>query len=104
MKLAVFNTRDYEQTLINTARGPIIDTQAVIKGLQSGKIAYLGLDVYEHERGLFFCDHSGEAIIDLSFNTLVGLDNVLLTGHQAFLTKEALHQYCQYNSAEYYRF
>ncbi len=81
--------------LINTSRGALIDTQAVIEGLKSGKIGYLGVDVYEQESELFFEDLSGEIIQDDIFQRLTTFPNVLITGHQAFFTAEAL-----YNIAE----
>ncbi|MEH2379027.1 MAG: 2-hydroxyacid dehydrogenase [Nostoc sp.] len=77
--------------LINTSRGALIDTQAVIEGLKSGKIGYLGMDVYEQESELFFEDLSGEIIQDDIFQRLITFPNVLITGHQAFFTAEALH-------------
>jgi D-lactate dehydrogenase len=77
--------------LINTSRGALIDTQAVIDGLKSGQIGYLGVDVYEQESELFFEDLSGEIIQDDTFQHLTTFPNVLITGHQAFFTEEALH-------------
>ncbi|WP_392534060.1 2-hydroxyacid dehydrogenase [Nostoc sp. C117] len=77
--------------LINTSRGALIDTQAVIEGLKSGKIGYLGVDVYEQESELFFEDLSGEIIQDDIFQRLTTFPNVLITGHQAFFSAEALH-------------
>ncbi|PRY12429.1 D-lactate dehydrogenase [Pontibacter ummariensis] len=76
--------------LINTSRGAIIDTQAVIKGLKSEKIKYLGLDVYEEEGDLFFEDLSNKVIQDDVFMRLLSFNNVLITGHQAFFTTDAL--------------
>jgi D-lactate dehydrogenase len=76
--------------LINTSRGGIIDTQAVIDGLKSGRIGALGLDVYEGESELFFEDLSSRVIQDDVFTRLLTFPNVLITGHQAFFTKEAL--------------
>lgn len=78
--------------LINTSRGGLIDTQAVIEGLKSGKIGYLGLDVYEEEADLFFEDLSGEVIRDDVFARLLTFPNVLITGHQGFFTAEALER------------
>ncbi|MEH2066843.1 MAG: 2-hydroxyacid dehydrogenase [Nostoc sp.] len=78
--------------LINTSRGALIDTQAVIEGLKSGKIGYLGVDVYEQESELFFEDLSGEIIQDDIFQRLTTFPNVLITGHQAFFTAEALYK------------
>jgi D-lactate dehydrogenase len=76
--------------LINTSRGGTIDTDAVIHGLKTGKIGYLGLDVYEEEADLFFEDLSATVIQDDVFTRLLTFPNVLMTGHQAFLTDEAL--------------
>ena len=76
--------------LINTSRGAVIDTRAVIDGLKSGKIGYLGLDVYEEEGDLFFEDLSKQVIQDDVFARLLTFPNVLITGHQAFFTAEAL--------------
>lgn len=76
--------------LINTSRGALVDTLAVIEGLKSGKIGYLGLDVYEEEADLFFEDLSDKVIQDDVFSRLLTFPNVLVTGHQAFFTKEAL--------------
>lgn len=76
--------------LINTSRGAVIDTQAVIRGLKSGQIGSLGLDVYEEEAELFFADHSDRAIPDDIFARLLTFPNVIVTGHQGFFTAEAL--------------
>jgi D-lactate dehydrogenase len=76
--------------LINTARGGIVNTADVIDGLKQGKVAYFGLDVYEHEKGLFFYNQSHQALRDEMLNTLLQMDNVIVTGHQAFLTHTAL--------------
>jgi len=76
--------------LINTSRGAIVDTPAVIAGLKSGAIGHLGLDVYEEEAGLFFEDMSDRMITDDVFARLLTFPNVLVTGHQGFLTNEAL--------------
>ncbi len=75
--------------LINTSRGGLIDTSAVITGLKSGRIGYLGLDVYEEE-SLFFQDFSGYVIQDDVFARLMTFSNVIVTGHQAFFTSNAL--------------
>lgn len=80
--------------LINTSRGGLIDTKAVIKGLKCGKIGYLGLDVYEQEGDLFFEDYSNTVIQDDLFQRLLTFPNVLITGHQAFFTVDALKKYC----------
>jgi len=78
--------------LVNTARGAICKTEDLIDGLKEGKIGYLGLDVYEHEKGLFFEDHSQDIIQDDLFIRLLGFKNVLITAHQAFLTGEAIRE------------
>ena len=80
--------------LINTSRGGLIDTRAVVEGLKSGKIGYLGLDVYEEEDEIFFEDRSGSIIGDDIFSRLLTFPNVLITGHQAFFTREALENIC----------
>ncbi|MGK0673433.1 MAG: 2-hydroxyacid dehydrogenase [Halothiobacillaceae bacterium] len=76
--------------LINTGRGALIDTQAIIAGLKSGHIGALGLDVYEQEEHLFFEDHSNEIIQDDLLERLLTFPNVLVTSHQGFFTREAL--------------
>lgn len=76
--------------VINTGRGRVIDTKAVIDSLKSGKIGRLGLDVYEEEEHLFFQDLSQRVISDDQFMRLTTFHNVLITGHQAFFTAEAL--------------
>ncbi len=77
--------------VINTSRGQLIDTEALINGLKSGKIAAAGLDVYEEETALFFEDYSDEIIHDDTLSTLISMPNVIVTSHQAFLTREALN-------------
>ena len=76
--------------IINTSRGPLIDSPAVIEGLKSGQIGYLGLDVYEEESDLFFEDLSDQVIQDDTFVRLQTFPNVLITAHQAFFTREAI--------------
>ena len=76
--------------IINTSRGKLIDTQSVINGLKSQKIGAAGLDVYEEETDLFFEDYSEEIILDDTLSTLISMPNVLVTSHQALLTREAL--------------
>lgn len=76
--------------LINTSRGALIDTKAVIEALKSRKIGYLGLDVYEQESDLFFEDLSESVIQDDIFQRLLTFPNVIITGHQAFFTENAL--------------
>lgn len=78
--------------LINTSRGGLVDSDAIIHGLKSKKIGYLGLDVYEMESELFFEDLSTEIVQDDTFTRLAGFPNVLITGHQGFFTHEALTQ------------
>ncbi|MES2989159.1 MAG: 2-hydroxyacid dehydrogenase [Pseudomonadota bacterium] len=76
--------------IVNTSRGALIDTSALIQGLKSRKIGGVALDVYEQEADLFFEDLSNEIIGDDVFQRLLTFPNVLVTGHQAFLTEEAL--------------
>lgn len=76
--------------LINTSRGALVDTPAVIQGLKSGQIGALGLDVYEEEGDLFFEDLSTQVIKDDTFARLLTFPNVVITGHQAFFTSDAL--------------
>jgi len=76
--------------IINTGRGALVDTPAVIDGLKSGRIGYLGLDVYEEEADLFFEDLSGHVLHDDVFARLLTFPNVIITGHQGFFTREAL--------------
>jgi D-lactate dehydrogenase len=77
-------------TIVNTSRGALIDTAALIEGLKSRKIGGVALDVYEQEADLFFEDLSNEIVQDDVFQRLLTFPNVLITGHQAFLTEEAL--------------
>lgn len=76
--------------LINTSRGALVDTPTVIEGLKSGRIGYLGLDVYEQEEKLFFNDLSENIIQDDDIMHLLSFPNVLITSHQGFFTQEAL--------------
>lgn len=76
--------------IVNTSRGALIDVEAMIDGLKSGQIGYLAIDVYEQEADLFFQDLSNEIIQDDAFQRLLTFPNVLVTGHQAFFTREAL--------------
>lgn len=76
--------------LINTSRGGVVDTRAIIAGLKDGTIGYVGLDVYEEEADLFFEDLSSRVIEDDVFARLLTFPNVVVTGHQAFFTREAL--------------
>ncbi len=76
--------------LINTGRGVCVNTLDVIEGLQNGNIGYYGADVYENERGVFFCDLTGKEMKDDLLKKLLSLPNVLITPHQAFATVQAL--------------
>ena len=76
--------------LVNTSRGGLIDTTALIDALKSGQVGGVALDVYEQEGDLFFRDLSDEIVQDDVFQRLLTFPNVLVTGHQAFLTEEAL--------------
>lgn len=78
--------------ILNTSRGGLIDTQAIISGLKSKKISALGLDVYEMESELFFQDHSLDIIQDDIFQRLLTFPNVIITGHQGFFTEQAMAQ------------
>lgn len=78
--------------LVNTSRGALIDTGAVIGALKSRQLGHLAIDVYEQESELFFQDHSGEIIDDEIFQRLMTFPNVLVTGHQGFFTVEALRE------------
>ncbi|NMU76391.1 2-hydroxyacid dehydrogenase, partial [Vibrio parahaemolyticus] len=77
--------------IINTSRGELLDSLAAIEALKQGKIGALGLDVYDNEKDLFFQDKSNDVIVDDVFRRLSACHNVLFTGHQAFLTHEALN-------------
>jgi D-lactate dehydrogenase len=76
--------------ILNTSRGALVDTGALIEGLKSGHIGYVGLDVYEEEEHLFFRDLSAQVIQDDVFARLLTFPNVLVTAHQGFFTREAL--------------
>jgi len=76
--------------LINTSRGGLVDTEAVIEALKSGQLGGLAIDVYEQEASLFFKDLSSIVIPDDVIQRLVSFPNVIVTGHQAFFTREAL--------------
>ena len=75
--------------LINTSRGGLIETNALIKGLKSGKIGAVGLDVYEEEEGIFFIDHSSDLITNDKLARLLTFLNAMIASHQAFLTSNA---------------
>ncbi len=78
--------------VLNTSRGKLLDTTAVIAALKSGQLGGVALDVYEEEEGIFFEDHSGSVLIDDELSRLLTFPNVLITSHQAFLTHEALSE------------
>ena len=86
----LFNLMKKNVFIINTARGPIINTVDLIAALENGKIGAAGLDVYEFEKGLFFNDHRNKEIKDPLFAKLRQFKNVLITSHQGFLTETAL--------------
>lgn len=78
--------------LVNTSRGGLVDTEAVIAALKSGRLGGLAIDVYEQEAELFFQDLSATVITDDVIQRLVSFPNVIVTGHQAFFTREAIGQ------------
>ena len=92
---AAFEQMKPDVFLLNTARGAIVDTRALIKALEMNKIAYYAADVYEKEKGLYFKDHSAHGIKDHHLKTLLTFPNVLMTPHQAYVTEEALHKIAQ---------
>jgi len=84
--------------LINTSRGKLVDTSAVIDALKSGQLGGVALDVYEEEAGVFFEDLSGQVLLDDELSRLLTFPNVLVTSHQAFLTHEALTEIARVTS------
>jgi D-lactate dehydrogenase len=86
----VFSTMKKGVIFINTARGGIVNTADLIDALDHGIVGAAGLDVYEHEKPIFFNKHKGPKVSDELFEKLRSTSNVLITGHQAFLTNEAL--------------
>lgn len=78
--------------IVNTSRGKLVDTTALIAALKSGHIGGVALDVYEEEEGIFFQDLSGQVLLDDELSHLLMFPNVLVTSHQAFLTREALNE------------
>lgn len=89
--------------LINTSRGKLVDTAALLDALKSGRLGGVALDVYEEEEGIFFEDHSGEVLQDDELSRLLTFPNVLITAHQAFLTKEALSEIARVTTANLVR-
>ncbi|WP_315972403.1 2-hydroxyacid dehydrogenase [Vibrio gallicus] len=87
---AAFNKMKDGVMIINTSRGELVNSNAAIEALKHGKIGALGLDVYEAEKELFFKDKSNDVIVDDVFRRLSSCHNVIFTGHQAFLTVDAL--------------
>jgi D-lactate dehydrogenase len=81
--------------LINTSRGGLIDTEAAIEALKSGQLGGMALDVYEQEADLFFRDLSSTVVSDDVFQRLLSFPNVIVTGHQAFFTEEAITTICE---------
>jgi D-lactate dehydrogenase len=81
--------------IINTSRGALIDARAAIEGLKSERIGYLGIDVYEEEEELFFEDKTFQILTDDVFARLTTFPNVVITGHQAYFTQEAVARIAQ---------
>jgi len=90
--------------IVNTSRGKLIDTLALIAALKSGHIGGVALDVYEEEEGVFFEDLSGQILQDDELSRLLTFPNVLITAHQAFLTREALSEIARVSVANIKRF
>jgi len=84
--------------LINTSRGKLVETAALIQAIKSGAIGGVALDVYEEEEKVFFDDHSSEILYDDELSRLLSFPNVLITSHQAFLTHEALSEIARLTS------
>ncbi|MDX1953840.1 MAG: 2-hydroxyacid dehydrogenase [Verrucomicrobiota bacterium] len=105
----LLNARSFEAIkkgafLINTSRGKLIETRALIEALKSGRLGGVALDVYEEEENLFFEDHSGEVLLDDELGRLLTFPNVLITAHQAFLTEEALREIARVTTENLIRF
>lgn len=90
--------------LLNTSRGKLVDTTALIQALKAGRLGGVALDVYEEEEGIFFEDHSGEVLQDDELSRLLTFPNVLITAHQAFLTHEALSEIARVTTGNLIRF
>jgi D-lactate dehydrogenase len=78
--------------MVNTSRGGLVDTEAAVQALKTGQLGGLAIDVYEQEASLFFQDLSSTIITDDVIQRLVSFPNVIVTGHQAFFTEEAIGQ------------
>ena len=76
-----------------------MDTTALIEALKAGRVGGVALDVYEEEEGIFFEDHSGQMLQDDELSLLLTFPNVLITAHQAFLTREALSEIARVTTA-----
>jgi len=85
--------------VVNTSRGKLIDTTALLQHLKTGHLGGVALDVYEEEEGIFFEDHSSSVLQDDELNLLLSFPNVLITSHQAFLTHEALNEIARVTTA-----
>lgn len=92
---AAFSRMKSGAYLVNTSRGKLVDTAALIQAIKSGVLGGVALDVYEEEEELFFEDHSSEIMQDDELSRLMSFPNVLITSHQAFLTQEALTEIAQ---------
>ena len=90
--------------IVNTSRGNLIDTTALIAELKSGHVGGVALDVYEEEEGIFFQDLSGQVLLDDELSHLLIFPNVLITAHQAFLTQEALFEIARVTTENLLRF
>ena len=90
--------------LINTSRGKLIDTTALLAALKEGHFGGVALDVYEKEEGIFFENHSERILKDDDLNLLLSYPNVLITSHQAFLTHEALNEIARITTENIFRF
>ena len=90
--------------VLNTSRGKLVDTAALLDGLKSGHLGGVALDVYEEEEGVFFEDLSGQVLLDDELTRLLTFPNVLVTSHQAFLTHEALSEIARVTAENIQRF
>ncbi|MCI0541351.1 MAG: hypothetical protein L0Z50_39640 [Verrucomicrobiales bacterium] len=89
-RVPAYSPHAVAEHVINTSRGKLIDTTALIAALKAGRLGGVALDVYEEEEDIFFEDHSGDVLQDDELSRLLTFPNVLITAHQAFLTREAL--------------